>query len=102
MENKELQLNKQKNSNLSILLIVVNLILLLIFANIGDSLDDELSVNYCYLSFGTTVLLGFYAFSYHGKGYRIAKWLFAASLIISALLIGLLLYSAGLAKAFQH
>lgn len=102
MEHKELQLNKQKNSNLSILLIVVNLVLLLVFANIGDNTNDQGIINYCYLSFGTTVLLGLYAFSYHGKGYLIAKWLFAVSLIISLLLIGLLWYSAGLARAFQH
>ena len=102
MEHKELQSNKQRNSNVSILLIVVNLILLLVFANIGDNEGNQDVLNYCYLSFGTTVLLGLYAFSYHGEGYRIAKWLFAFSLIISLVIIGLLCYSAGLARAFQH
>ncbi|MCH5597478.1 hypothetical protein [Niabella ginsengisoli] len=102
MQQNTTEINKQKNSNLSILFIVVNLILLLIFANIGDNEGDQEIINYCYLSFGATVLMGCYAFSYHGKGYRIAKWLFAISLIISLALLGLLLYAAGLAKAFQH
>lgn len=93
---------KQQNSNLSILFIIVNIILLLIFANIEDSKGDQETVNYCYLSGGATVLLGCYAFSYHGKGYRIAKWLFAISLIISLALGGLLWYSSALAGAFQH
>lgn len=93
---------KQKNSNLSILFIIVNIILLLVFANIEDSKGDQATVNYCYLAGGATVLLGCYAFSYHGNGYRIAKWLFAISLIISLTLGGLIWYSSALAGAFQH
>jgi len=102
MENNPDGVLKQRNSNLSILLIVVNLILLLIFANIEDNGSSQQTLNYCYLSFGATVLLGFYAFSYHGKGYRNAKWLFAISLIISLILGGLLWYGAALAGAFKN
>ncbi|MDR6969617.1 small-conductance mechanosensitive channel [Flavobacterium arsenatis] len=102
MQQNTPEIIKQKNSNLSILLIVVNLILLLIFANVEDNGSNQESINYCYLSFVATVLLGFYAFSYHGKGYRIAKWLFAISLIISLLLFGLMWYGAGLAGAFKN
>lgn len=102
MQENTTEIIKRKNSNLSILFIVVNLVLLLIFANIEDNESYQASINFCYLSFGATVLLGCYAFSYHGKGYRLGKWLFAISLIVSLALFGLMWYGAGLAKAFQH
>jgi len=102
MEQNTSEVNKHKNSNLSILLIVVNVILLLIFAKIGTLSEDREIISYILLIIGGTILLGGYAFSYHGKGYRIAKWLFAVALLISIALFVLLWYMAGLAKAFQH
>ncbi|WP_421945554.1 hypothetical protein [Pedobacter sp.] len=102
MESNSLEISKQKNSNLSILLIIVNIILLLVFAKIGTLSEDQEIISYILLVIGGTILLGGYAFSYHGKGYRIAKWLFGIALIISIALFVLLWYVAGLAKAFQH
>lgn len=102
MEQNTLDVNKQKNSNLSILLIIVNIILLLVFAKIGTLSEDQEIISYILLVIGGTILLGGYAFSYHGKGYRIAKWLFGIALLVSIALFVLLWYVAGLAKAFQH
>lgn len=102
MEQNTLDVNKQKNSILSIFLIIVNIILLLVFAKIGSLSEDQEIISYILLIIGGTVLLGGYAFSYHGKGYRIAKWLFAISVLISIALLVLLWYLAGLSKAFQH
>lgn len=102
MEQNAAEINKQKNSNLSILLIIINVILLLVFAKIGSLSEDQEIVSYILLIIGGTILLGGYAFSYNGKGYRIAKWLFAIAVLVSIALFVLLWYLAGLARAFQH
>lgn len=93
---------KQKNSNRSILLIVLNLILLLVFINIGYASENQQLLNIVYGVVGLTILLAGYAFSYHGKGYRLGKWLFGIALLISLILISLLWYVTELGKAFAH
>ncbi len=93
---------KQKNSNWSILLIGFNMVLLLIFLNIEEVSENQQAINWVYLSTGLTVLLGGYAFSYHGKEYRLGKWLFGIALLIALIIIGLLWYVMQLGKAFSH
>lgn len=101
MDNPQ-EIAKQRNSNLSILLIIVNLILIIIYFNIGYATEDQSMVNLLCLGGGLTVLLGGYAFSYHGKGYRVGKWLFAIALLATLGLLGLLWYAAALGKGFSH
>lgn len=73
----EQELHKQKNSNWSILLIIINVILVFIFLNVGYFKDSSLlGENIFWLSVSMNVLLGFYAFGYHGKKYRLGKILF--------------------------
>ena len=93
---------KQKNSNTSILLIALNLILLLAFINIGYASENQQLLNVVFAVVGFTLLLAGYAFSYHGKGYRLGKWLFGIALLISFVLLGLLWYATELGKAFAH
>lgn len=99
MQQEEL---KEKNSNLSILLIIVNIILVLIFFSLIPGSEDEEIAGMFFAGVAFVVLVGLYAFSYHGKGYRLAKWIFGISLIILLIFMGLLWYAAQLGKAFQH
>lgn len=99
MEKEEL---KQKNSSLSVMMIGVNLFLLLIFLNITPSSENEQIEAILFMSFALVVLVGLYAFSYHGKAYRAGKWIFGIALVIFLIFMGLLWYAAQLGKAFQH
>lgn len=94
--------NKRKNSSLSLGLIALNIILAVIFSITGTETDESNTVALLYLIFSATILLGLYSLTYHGKGYRWAKWLFGVLLIISLGFIGLLWYAAGLAAAFKN
>lgn len=99
MEQEEL---KQRNSSLSVVMIGVNLLLLLIFLNITPSSENEQFEAIIFISFEFVVLMGLYAFSYHGKAYRAGKWIFGIALLIFLIFMGLLWYAAQLGKAFQH
>ncbi|SOD11522.1 hypothetical protein [Pedobacter xixiisoli] len=96
MQQEEL---KEKNSNLSVLLIVVNVILIMIFFNLTPSSGDESMMGIYFAGVAFVVLLGIYAFSY---GYRAAKWFFGISFMILLIFTGLLWYAFQLGKAFQH
>lgn len=73
----EQEILKQKNSNWSILLIIINTILVLIYMNVGYFKDSVLlGENIFWLSVSMNVFLVFYAFGYHGKKYRLGKILF--------------------------
>ncbi|SHE47396.1 hypothetical protein [Pedobacter caeni] len=102
MENTASELQKQKNSNLSLVLILVNVSLVLIFINTGDIDEYDSSVNTAFAVWALTILLGIYAFSYHGKGYRIAKWIFAILVLLSIGYIGIFIYVTGLAHSFKN
>lgn len=105
MEDNTKELIKQKNSRISVVLIVVNTILVLILANAGagaDSSEDQTTRNQLLCLACLVVLLGGYAFSYHGKGYRLGKWLFVIALLTGLVFFGLLWYATQLGKAFQH
>lgn len=102
MEDQLKNIQKEKNSRLSIILIMVNIVLSIILANVSTSVDNGAELTFIVIVFSATILIGAYAFTYHGKGYRIAKWIFGVLFIISALLIGLLWYATALGHAFQH
>lgn len=99
MEQEEL---KQRNSGLSVVMIGVNLLLLLIFLNVTPSSENEQIEAIVLTSFAFVILVGMYAFSYHGKAYRAGKWIFGIALVIFLIFMGLFWYAAQLGKAFQH
>lgn len=99
MQHEEL---KRKNSSLSVLLIIVNIVLVLILFNVTPLSEDQQIVSLLAAGFAFVVLIGFYAFSYKGKGYRTSNWIFGISLVILLILIGFFWYLMQLAKAFQH
>lgn len=77
---------KERNSDWSILLIIANITLLIIYMNVGN-LKDELTSEgkFLWLSMSVNVLLGFYAFSYHGKKYQLGKVFFILLSIFNVL-----------------
>lgn len=93
---------KQRNSAISVLFIIINVVLSCALFGLFNNDDPDGIGLYLVLSISFTILLGIYAFSYRGKAYRLGKWLFAISLIISICSLGLLWYVIQLAKAFQH
>lgn len=99
MDKEEL---KQKNSSLSVVMIGVNLFLLLIFFNITPNSENEEFEALILMCFAFVLLVGLYAFSYHGKAYRAGKWVFGIALLIFLIFLGLFWYAAQLGKAFQH
>ena len=101
MENQQ-EGTKQKNSNLSMVLIAVIMILLFIFTHITYNTEDAEIANWLWYGSGLTILLGGYAYSYHGKGYRNGKWRFGLVLLITLGMLGLLWYATQLGHAFQH
>ncbi|WP_316735701.1 hypothetical protein [Pedobacter aquatilis] len=103
MENLPAQSQKEKNSNLSIGLIMLNIILALILSSTVHEDDDPDGIMFIIsLVVSATVLLGGYAFSYHGKGYRWAKIVFGILLVISIVVLGLLWYAWQLGKGFKN
>ncbi|MFC3561425.1 hypothetical protein [Pedobacter jamesrossensis] len=97
------EVNKQKNSNLSVGLIALNIFLALILSTTVSKNDDPDGISIFFiLAISGTILLGGYAFTYHGKGYRWAKWLFGILLVISLLLFALLWYAWQLGHAFKN
>lgn len=102
MQNTEDQIYKEKNSKLSLALIMINILLLFIFFNIGMASEDQKIFNMGIIVLGTTILVGAFAFSYHGKQYRIAKWIFGLLLLVSIVTIALLAYLIALGHAFKN
>lgn len=94
--------NKQKNSSLSIKLILVNLILLLVFFNCTYTTENQTIFNVIIFFISLTFLLGGYTFSYRGKNHKSSRRLFYISLLISAILTYFLFYMLALGKAYQH
>lgn len=102
MENTQIAIQKQKNSKLSVALIVINVLLVLVFINIGNISEDQSLLNIAFIVWSATIFVGGYAFSYHGKGYRVAKWIFGALCLLSILFVAFYLYLTGLAHAFKN
>ena len=95
--------NKQKNSKLSIILISVNLILVFILSKTGRATEESTDIiTMAYLIGAVVILLGGFAFTYHGKGYQWAKWLFALSVVVGLIFLGLILYGYALAQGFKN
>ena len=100
---KTTEIAQRKNSNLSIVLIVVNILLSLILSTTftkNNELDQQMIL--FPIAVSATVLLSAYLLTYRGKGYRWAIWLFVIALIISVAYIALLWYATGLAAAFKN
>lgn len=102
MENSSSEIQKQKNSALSIGLIIVNVILVLLFFNSTAKLEGGDEINFAIVVFSATVLVGGYALTYRGKAYRAAKWIFLVLLLISLFFISIIIYVSELGRAFQH
>ncbi len=100
---KRTEIAQLKNSTLSIVLIVVNILLSLILSTTftkNNELDQQMIL--FQIAASTTILLGAYALTYRGKAHRWAIWLFVIALIISVAYIALLWYATGLAAAFKN
>lgn len=103
METSPAQIQKEKNSNLSLGLIVLNILLTLILTSTIPKEDDPDGIMFFVsLILSSTVLLGAYAFTYHGKSYRWAKIVFGILLVISMAVLGLLWYFWQLGKGFRN
>lgn len=95
-------INEKKNSQLSLLLILANVILALVLSTTGEQYGDSLIQGFIYFILAATILLGGFAFTYHGKNYGWAKIVFAISFVICLLLLGFLWYATALGQAFQN
>lgn len=102
MESTQVAIQKQKNSQLSVALIIINVLLIVVFTNIGNISEDQSALNIAFIVWSATILVGGYAFSYHGKGYSIAKWIFGVLFLLSILCIIFYIYVTGLAQAFKN
>ena len=88
--------DKLKNSYLSILLIFLNLILAYaLITTITDKGGDGEIVMFLEMVAATILLVGLFAFSYHGKGYNWAKWVFGLILAVGIGCIVLFLMIVG-------
>ena len=77
------QPDKLKNSYLSILLIFLNLILAYtLVTTVTDKGGDSEIFMFLEMLAATIVLVGVFAFGYHGKGYNWAKWVFGLILLV--------------------
>ncbi|MCH5719814.1 hypothetical protein [Niabella hibiscisoli] len=96
------ELNQQKNRQLSLALIVLNVILVLCLELTGKLSEDESALNLLLAGISATVLLGVFAFGYKGRGGRLGKWLFVIVLLLTLGYGALIWYAFQLGKAFQH
>lgn len=94
--------DQERQSSISVQLIVGIIILVILFLNVTHNTEDEKLFQVPVISGIVTLLLGFYVFIYRGKGHVAGKVLFIISLIITAILIGGLIFIIGLGQAFQH
>lgn len=101
MENQQV-INQKKNSQLSLVLILTNVILALLLSTTGEQYSDPLTQGFIYFILAATILLGGFVFTYHGKVYLWAKIVFAISFVICLVLFGLLWYATALGHAFQN
>ncbi len=94
---------KITNSQLSVVLMLVILFLTYILSKIGkNSNDPDGILTYAYLIGASVIVLGGFAFTYHGKQHRWAKWLFGLSIVIGTIFFGFILYLTALSGAYQH
>lgn len=96
------EINQQKNSVVSLVLILLNVILVLCLGVSGNLSEDESAFNLLLAGAMATVLLGIFAFNYKGKAYRFGKWLFVTVLLLTLGYGALIWYAYQLGKAFQH
>jgi len=106
MEDKEVtpspKYDQERQSSISVQLIVGIIILVILFLNVTHSTEDEKLFQVPVISGIVTILLGAYVFMYRGKGHIAGKVLFIISLIITGVLIAGLIFIIGLGQAFQH
>lgn len=93
---------QQKQSAISIVLIVTIMALAVIFMNCTYSTENENILHTVLVAPVLTLLLGAYIITYRGREYRIAKIIFFILLAISALMIAGHFYLISLARAYAH
>ena len=75
--------DKLKNSYLSIGLIFLNMVLAyVLITTITDKGGDAEILMFLEMLAATILLIGIFAFGYHGKGYNWAKWIFGLILAV--------------------
>lgn len=78
------QIRKEKNSRLSLILIAVNIILAFVFSLTIQPSGEEIGMlSFFLVLIALIICLIIYAFSYHGKGYRWAKWVLLIAVIVA-------------------
>lgn len=102
MDNRKSELQQQKNSELSLALIVVNVVLATVLYSSIASSDDAKILIIPVMIWVATVLIGIYMFTYSGKAQKLSKWVFGVLLVISLVLIGLTMYIIALGGAFKN
>ena len=96
----DLELNRQ--SGISMLLITGILIIVAILLSIGNSTEDEQIYQLALLCPVLTILLGIYTFTYRGKAFLLSRVVFFILLVLSLLSLFSLWYLIELGKAYAH
>lgn len=73
----------KKNSYLSLILIFANVVLILIYNNVGCAEDSQSVDNNFLFSVSLNIFFGLYSLSYNGRKYIIGKILFFLLLVIN-------------------
>lgn len=96
----DLELNRQ--SGISMLLIIGILVMAAILISIGDSTENEQVYQLALLCPILTILLGIYTFTYRGKAFLLSRIVFFILLALSMFSLFSLWYLIELGKAYAH
>jgi len=96
----DLELNRQ--SGISMLLIIGILVMAAILISIGDSTENEQVYQLALLCPVLTILLGIYTFTYRGKAFLLSRIVFFILLALSMFSLFSLWYLIELGKAYAH
>ena len=100
MDNKTIDIEKQ--SNISIMMIVGIVIMTVIFINSVNSTEIESIILFIMVCPIFTVLLGMYTFTYRGKAYILSRVTFYVFFILSLFCLAAIFYLTELGKGYSH
>ena len=100
MDNKTIDIEKQ--SNISIMMIVGIVIMTVIFINSVHNTEIESIILFAMVCPIFTVLLGMYTFTYRGKAYILSRVTFYVFFILSLFCLAAIFYLTELGKGYSH
>lgn len=100
MDHKTIDIEKQ--SNISIMMIVGIVIMTVIFINSVHNTEIESIILFVLVCPIFTVLLGMYTFTYRGKTYIVSRVIFFIFLIVSLFCLAAIFYLGELGKGYSH